>query len=79
MGGYRTSTNSCAFFSVLKQEIEDVETILAAILHIGDLEFEDAGHDSVVVKNEQVAETGKKQANKTWVKVFQYKQYVSSF
>ncbi|XP_055860638.1 uncharacterized protein LOC106074351 isoform X3 [Biomphalaria glabrata] len=38
------------------EEIQDVNSILAAILHLGNIEFEDSDNDSVIIKNESVVQ-----------------------
>ncbi|XP_059179115.1 myosin-IIIa-like, partial [Physella acuta] len=44
-------------FNLIKltpDEIQDINTILAAILHIGNIEFREGDHDSVIIENESL-------------------------
>lgn len=41
------------------QEIHDINIILSAVLHLGNIEFEDGDNDCVVIRDEDVVHKGK--------------------
>ena len=40
------------------QEVEDVQSVVSAVMHIAEIEFQEEEHDSCSIINEEVVETG---------------------